>query len=144
MAIISTGQVEHMSVDSMQEIHEKEIKLINEIDYLANKRLEGKTDIKELEVKLDSYIDNVKEHFELEEELMEKYDFPSIDIHELAHQMFMADLSYTIRQWKEFKKVEPIIKFVRKSTEWFEMHATTVDMPTANYIAKKQSLQNNA
>lgn len=144
MAIISVGKVEHMSVDSMQEIHEKEIKLINDIDHLANKRLEEKIDIQELESKLDVYVDNVKEHFELEEELMEKYDFPSIDIHELAHQMFMADLSYTIRQWKEFKNIEPIIKFVRKSTEWFEMHATSVDMPTADYIAKKQRLENNA
>ncbi|MBN2816636.1 MAG: hemerythrin family protein [Campylobacterales bacterium] len=137
MGIIYAEQVEYMSLDSMQETHENEIALINEIDKIATLVSMKKASYEELEIKLDEYIAHVKEHFSKEEELMEKYDFPHAEMHEMAHQMFLADLAYATRQWKSYNDINKIVTFVRKTPEWIVMHVNSVDAPTADYIVRK-------
>ncbi len=137
MGIIYSAQVEFMSVDEMQETHENEIAIINAIDKMADEVVRGETTREALEAKLDEYIAHVKAHFANEERLMEKYNFPSIEMHEMAHEMFLMDLQYATRQWKEFGNIMKIINFVRKTPEWIVMHVNSVDAPTADYIARK-------
>jgi hemerythrin len=137
MAIIYNEEVDCMSLDSMQEIHENEIALLNEIDKLATKLQMGTIEKNELEEKIDQYIDHVKMHFETEEELMEKYDFPSYEMHKMAHDMFLADLQYSTMIWKRHGDIDKVISFIRKSPEWIIMHIKTVDGPTSQYLTSK-------
>ena len=141
MALLYAEQVEYMDLDEMQETHEDEIKLLNEIEKLADNYRIDKSNLHQLEEKLDEYIAHVKEHFANEERLMEKYDFPSFEMHKLAHDMFLIDLAYATKQWKEFGDIQKIINFVYKSPEWIVMHIRSVDAPTANYIARKMALE---
>lgn len=137
MAILYAEQVEFMSVDHMQETHENEISLLNEIDKLATKYQMGKIEKGELEAKIDQYIEHLNEHFQQEEELMEKYDFPSYEMHKMAHDMFLTDLQYSTMIWKRHGDIDKIINFIRKSPEWIIMHIKTVDAPTADYLCNK-------
>lgn len=137
MGLIYAEQLEYMSVDQMQETHENEIKILNEIEKLAIKYERKEIEKAELEAKLDEYIDHVHKHFANEERLMEEYNFPSFDMHKLAHDMFLMDLTYATRQWKEFGDIKKIINFVYKTPEWILMHVNSVDAPTANYLANK-------
>jgi hemerythrin len=139
MGMIYAEQVEYMSLDEMQETHENEIKILNEIDNLAIDLERGTIELSELESKIDEYIEHVNEHFANEERLMQKYDFPSYEMHKMAHDMFLADLQYATRYWKQHGDIKKIINFVRKTPEWIVMHVNSVDAPTADYIAKKQS-----
>ena len=142
MGILYAEQVEYMSVDEMQETHEKEIAIINEIEKLATQYQIHKTDSEALEKKLDEYIDHVKEHFANEERLMKKYDFPSYEMHKMAHDMFLIDLAYATKQWKEYGDIRKIINFVFNTPEWIVMHVNSVDAPTADYLAKKMYEEN--
>ena len=72
---------------------------------------------------------------------MRKYDFPSYDMHKTAHDMFLTDISYAVKQWKEYGNVDKIINFIYKSPEWIVLHINTVDAPTATYIARKMALE---
>lgn len=137
MGLIYAEQVEYMSLDEMQETHENEIKILNEIEKLVMKYERDNSVLAELEGKLDEYVAHVKKHFANEERLMEEYDFPSFDMHKLAHDMFLMDLAYATRQWKEFGDIKKIINFVFKTPEWIVMHVRSVDGPTADYIARK-------
>lgn len=137
MGLIYAEQVEYMSVDAMQETHENEIKILNEIEKLATNYLVRKTHKEELELKLDAYVEHVHKHFANEESLMQKYDFPSYDMHKTAHDMFLLDLEYAMRPWKESGDMKKIINFVFKTPEWIVLHVNTVDAPTANYLAQK-------
>ncbi len=137
MGLIYAEQVEYMSVEKMQETHESEIKILNEIDKLATMYEIHKTEPDKLEEKLEEYIVHVKEHFASEERLMEEYNFPSYEMHKIAHDMFLADLDYATIQWKKFGNIKKIINFVRKTPEWIVMHVNSVDAPTADYIARK-------
>ena len=142
MGIIYAEQVEYMSVEQMQKTHEDEIKIINEIEKLAYEYEKGTIVKGELENKLDEYIDHVKEHFASEERLMQEYHFPSYEMHKLAHDMFLMDLQYATRQWKEFGDINKIINFVFKTPEWIVMHVNSVDAPTADYLARKMENKN--
>ena len=143
MALLYAEQVEYLDVEEMQETHEEEIKLLNEVDKLATQYGMDKSEAKltELEAKLDEYIEHVKEHFANEERLMRKYDFPSYDMHKTAHDMFLTDIGYAIQQWKSFGDINKVINFIYKSPEWIVLHINTVDAPTSAYIAKKMALE---
>ncbi len=138
MGLIYAAQVEHMSIDEMQETHENEIAILNEIDKIAINIGRKEATFEELEKKLDEYIEHVHAHFANEERLMQQYDFPSFEMHKMAHDMFLADLAYATKAWKEFGDINKIINFVRKTPEWIVMHVNSVDAPTADYIARKQ------
>lgn len=141
MALVYVEQVEHLDVEEMQETHEEEIKILNEIEKLVTQYNMKKSNLNELEAKLDEYIDHVKQHFANEERLMKKYDFPSYEMHKTAHDMFLADIGYAIRQWKNFGDIKKIINFIFKSPEWIVLHINTVDAPTSIYLAKKMALE---
>ncbi|MEA1919507.1 MAG: hemerythrin family protein [Campylobacterota bacterium] len=142
MGILYAEQVEFMSVDEMQETHESEIAIINEIEKLATQYQINKTDPEALEKKLDEYIIHVKEHFANEERLMKKYQFPNYEMHKMAHDMFLIDLAYATKQWKEYGDISKIINFVFKTPEWIVMHVNSVDAPTADYLAQKMYEEN--
>ena len=139
MALLYAEQVEYLDVEEMQETHEEEIKILNEVEKLAVQYSMDKSKLSQLEVKLDEYIAHVKEHFANEERLMKKYDFPSYDMHKTAHDMFLDDISAAIRQWKNFGDIKKIINFIYKSPEWIVLHINTVDVPTSAYIAQKMA-----
>ena len=142
MGIIYAEQVEFMSVDEMQKTHEDEIKIINEIDKLTFEYERGTIKLDQLESKLDAYIEHVKKHFANEERLMQKYNFPSYEMHKLAHDMFLMDLQYATKQWKEFGDIRKMTNFVAKTPEWIVMHVNSVDAPTADYLARKMENKN--
>lgn len=137
MALVYVEQVEHMSVEQMQQTHEDEIKILNEIDNLAISFDRGEATQDELEQKVNEYIEHVHEHFANEERLMQQYDFPSYDMHKTAHDMFLEELQHAIKYWKRYEDINKIINFVRRTPEWIVLHVNSVDAPTADYLARK-------
>jgi len=57
---------------------------------------------------------HLKEHFANEERLMNKYNFPSYDMHKIAHDTFLMDFNTTVNQWKKFGNIDKVISFIRK------------------------------
>lgn len=139
MALLYAEQVEYLDVEEMQETHEEEIKILNELDRLATQYGMDKSKLNKLEEKLEEYLEHVKEHFANEERLMLKYNFPSYEMHKMAHDMFLMDIGITIKQWEKFGNIDKVINFVRKSPEWIVLHINTVDAPTATYLAHKMA-----
>lgn len=141
MGMIYAEQIEHMDVESMQQMHEDEIKILNDIDNLAISYEMGDGNLSELEEKIEEYIVHVKEHFVSEEVLMEKYHYPEYEMHKMAHDMFLSDLEHSVRQWKARGDIKKIIYFIRKTPEWLLMHVNSVDTGTAHYLAQKMDAQ---
>jgi len=141
MALLYAESVEYLDVEEMQETHEEEIQILNEVDKLAIQYSMDKSKLSELEAKVKEYLAHVKVHFANEERLMKKYDFPSYEMHKIAHDMFLMDIDITIKQWEKFGNIDKVINFIRKSPEWIVLHINTVDAPTASYIAQKMKLE---
>jgi len=141
MALLYAEQVEYMDVNEMQETHDEEIAILNEVDKLATYYWMDKSQEKmeALEAKLDEYLAHVKVHFANEERLMNKYDFPNYEMHKMAHDMFLMDISLAIKQWKHSGNIDKIIRFIRNSPEWIVMHINTVDAPTSIYLSREMA-----
>jgi hemerythrin len=137
MALVYIEQLEDMNVEQMQQTHEDEVKILNDIDNLAFYVDRGEATLEELENKVNEYISHVKVHFANEERLMQEYDFPSYDMHKTAHDMFLVDLEHAVSQWKRYDNIEKITNFVRRTPEWIVLHVNSVDAPTANFLAMK-------
>ena len=141
LALVYIEQLEDMNVEQMQETHENEVKILNEIDNLAFFHDRGEATLDELEEKINEYIKHVHEHFANEEQLMQKYDFPKYEMHKTAHAMFLEELEHAIKYWKRYEDITKITNFIRRAPEWIVLHVNTVDAPTANYLAKKMEAQ---
>jgi hemerythrin len=141
MALLYIEQLEELDVQEMQETHEDEIRILNEIEKLSIHYSMDKSKLSTLEEKLDEYISHVKAHFANEERLMEQYHFPSFEMHKMAHDMFLLDLDDAVRHWKEYGDIKKIINFVHKSPEWIVMHINSVDAPTSHYLTQKMALE---
>ena len=141
MALLYAEQVEYMDLDEMQETHDEEIAILNEVDKLATYYMMDKTKAKlaALETKLDEYLVHVKAHFANEERLMNKYDFPAYEMHKMAHDIFLMDVSIAMKQWKHTGDIDKVIRFIRNSPEWIVMHINTVDAPTSVYLSRKMA-----
>lgn len=141
MALLYAEQVEYMDLDEMQETHDEEIAILNEVDKLATYYMMDKTESKlaALEAKLDEYLVHVKAHFANEERLMNKYDFPAYEMHKMAHDIFLMDVSIAMKQWKHTGDIDKVIRFIRNSPEWIVMHINTVDAPTSVYLSRKMA-----
>ncbi len=139
MALLYIESVEYLDFEEMQETHEDEIHILNEIDKLAIQYSLNKSETKEklLEEKIEEYLAHVKAHFANEERLMKKYNFPNYEMHKMSHDMFLADLDITLKQWRKFGDINKVVNFIRKSPEWIVLHINTVDAPTATYLAHK-------
>ena len=140
MGMIYAEQLEYMNVEEMQDTHESEIAILNTIDKLAIGYERGNVELLgEIEEKLEEYAKHVKMHFSSEEKLMEEYDFPSYEMHKMAHDMFLEDFERSMRLWKNSGNIDKIIYFIRKTPEWLVMHVNSVDAPTANFLANKMN-----
>ena len=62
-------------------------------------------------------------------------------MHKTAHDMFLDDLAYAVKQWKNFGDIKKMINFIFKSPEWIVLHINTVDAPTSIYITKQIALE---
>ena len=145
MALLYAESVEHMDLDEMQKTHEDEIKILNDIDRIAVQYSMKNSDEnkKLLEEKIEEYLRHVKTHFSNEESLMKKYNFPNYDMHKMSHDMFLADLNITLKQWRKFGDVNKVVNFIRKSPEWILLHINTVDAPTSAYLAQKMAQESD-
>ena len=137
MALISAQSADSVSIEAIQTIHDKEFELMNEIDEMAKGIGKGFDDWPRLEAALEAYIAHVRVHFDEEEELMEEYDYPFLDMHTMAHDLFKADMNYAETRWKRFGEIERIISFVLKSPEWLTNHITTNDVALGEYLAPR-------
>ena len=137
MALLYAEQVNFLDFQEMQDTHEDEIAILNDIERLATKYQMKMIPIEALEEKLDEYLVHVKKHFSSEEELMQKYAYPDYEMHKMAHDMFLADLKYAVNQWKNRGDIEKMINFIRKTPEWLIMHINGLDTDTASYLVFK-------
>ncbi len=141
MALLYIESVEYLEVQQMQETHENEIKILNEIDRLATQYSMDKSKLTEVETKIEKYLVHLKTHFSSEEELMHRYNYPNYEMHKLAHDMFIADLEITLKQWHLHNNIDKVIHFIRKSPEWIILHINTMDAPTSAYITQKMKIK---
>jgi hemerythrin-like metal-binding protein len=110
--------------------HKKLINMFNAI-YDA---IRLNVDKKALKEALDSLINYFEKHFALEEELMEKYEYPEAHIHKEEHKKFKENLNKFLQNPREEINFLEILKFLKN---WWLNHILTMDKKYGPFLGIK-------
>ena len=115
---------------SVDKLHYKEIKIINDLYDLVKKNNKKKID-----KKLDELVKDVEHHFETEERKMFEYNFPWVYKHQFVHECALQTLYEKRDEWKETKDKKIIKTYLEKQLlPWFNAHVMTLDRVACDFL----------
>ncbi|MCP3873921.1 MAG: hemerythrin family protein [Desulfobacteraceae bacterium] len=79
----------------------------------------------------------VNHHFKLEEEYMEKYNFPEKDVHQKEHQSFVKELKSFRNENKEYSE-DGANDLLTRMGEWILSHILENDQKLGTFILNKE------
>ena len=123
--VVMITSIHQLKFNPMNEIHNNEVKVLNQL-------LEAIQENNNIPEKFKLFLNDVKYHFNFEEELMEKYNFFATIPHKMEHSRILEEL-------KELNNRLDDRKFLREYFEisfipWLDNHIKTMDTITAGYF----------
>jgi len=129
--IISMDDIPKVAVDKMNSIHATEIDILNK---LYNSVVSNK-DSEEIDKYLKEFIQDVEDHFNFEQGLMEKYNFFAYIPHKMEHDRIRMELSQLNKNWEKSKNPDLIKTYIEQHfIPWLVNHVQTMDTVTAMYL----------
>ncbi len=115
---------------SVDKLHYKEIKIINDLYELLSKNKKKKID-----KKLNELVADVEHHFETEEKTMFEFNYPEAYKHQFAHTCAL-DTLYTIRiKWRKTKDKSILKNYLEKQLlPWFNGHLRGMDKIACEFL----------
>jgi hemerythrin-like metal-binding protein len=84
-------------------------------------------------------LDHSEKHFQEEEFLMEKYNYPTIKEHKDEHYKALAEMEYFIKNSHSlFGKKMLKSYFIEKLPEWFDFHLANMDSDLVYHLNKSE------
>jgi hemerythrin len=117
--------VKQLPFEPMNEIHNNEVVLLETL-LSAIKNKENLNDIFEL------FVQDVKEHFAFEENLMEKYNFFAIVPHKMEHNRILKELEELKQKLDDYEFLDNYFNNI--FLVWLDNHINTIDTVTAGYF----------
>jgi len=118
--------VNKVAFNEMNQVHNKEIQILNEL-YSA---IEKKEPLNKL---FDLFLDDVKHHFEFEQDLMEKYNFFAKVPHKMEHDRVLNELNeIKNKNLEDYQFLEKYFK--EEFVPWLDNHINTMDTVTGGYF----------
>lgn len=131
MALVNIEDVAHLEFEVMQDTHEEEITMLNEIDALATAFEEDTSCKEELEEKMEAYVDHVIDHFENEERLMLVHNFSGYAMHKMEHDRVLQQFDEAYIPWKKEGDIWGMVTFLRSTPQWIQDHIAAMDTMTS-------------
>jgi hemerythrin len=118
-------KISQVAYQPMNDIHNNEVKVLNEL-------LEAIENNNDIENKFNIFLDDVRNHFNFEQNLMEQYNFFAKVPHKMEHDRIVNEL-------EEIKNSnlsnEELLQYFNQSfIPWLENHINTMDTVTAGYF----------
>ena len=120
-----------VGVEQMDTQHKRLIAIINDFHTASNKA----SDKSAVEKAIESLVDYVKIHFNEEESLMQKYDFPQLELHKRIHDRLVQKVNeYAIKLQTGQKILNLDMAIFLKG--WLEDHIGQTDKKYGEFIAE--------
>ncbi len=128
--LLKPNEVQKVANMFMNAAHEDEIELVNKL-YEA---LKGGNK-EEADRLMDEFIQDIEEHFSLEEEMMREAEFFAYPMHKAEHDNMRKEVAKVYEEWKKSKDASYVIKFLEEVfAPWIKLHVATMDSVTAIHI----------
>ncbi|WP_457642315.1 bacteriohemerythrin [Persephonella sp.] len=125
-----------VALSDMNNIHSTEIDILNSLYEAILNYMEGKVDIETVDRLFDDFLNDVKEHFSFEQNLMEKYGFFAYPMHRGEHDRVLYELNSIEKLWKEKRNPETLKDYLENQfAPWIINHVQTMDTVTAMFLS---------
>lgn len=115
--------------------HQKLVAMINDLDHSVQDGTGGLL----ISYVLQELIRYVKEHFEDEEQLMMRYNFPELGSHRKEHDLFVEQLKHIHAEFQDGDALSrSVLDFLK---DWLVLHIKGTDQAYAVYISKAAAPQ---
>ena len=128
--LIKDKEIQHVSNDMMNILHEEEIRIINEFHDAVVAKESDKIDELFKVVQFD-----VEDHFSTEEAMMEESKFYAMQIHKSEHDTMRKKLNELQEHWGSHRDPEEIQRFLEDEFKhWLVLHVARWDSETAMHL----------
>ncbi|GIT98486.1 bacteriohemerythrin [Sulfurovum sp. TSL1] len=128
--LIKDKEIQHVSNDMMNMLHEEEIQIINEFHDAVVAKDRDKIDELFKVVQFD-----VEDHFSTEEAMMEESKFYAMQMHKSEHDTMRKKLNQLQTSWENNRDPEEILRFLEDEFKhWLVLHVARWDSETALHL----------
>ncbi|MEJ5172243.1 MAG: hemerythrin family protein [Hydrogenothermaceae bacterium] len=133
---IKEEELPKVMVEDMNEVHETEVRLLNDLYEKIEKFEKGEVSLEEIEKIYGEFVDDVVQHFQFENELMSEYNFFAYPMHRGEHDRVLQELKYIEKVFKE-KRDPSVIKdyLIYNFKPWLISHIQSMDTVTAMFLS---------
>ncbi|MBT5933773.1 hemerythrin family protein [Sulfurimonas sp.] len=132
--MITLEQIPMVAIASMNDTHMEESLIVN--------KLTGAATNKELDLvaqMLRELLAHTQIHFDNEEEIMTKSEFPDMQKHKTEHDRHLKELAHLIKYFDGNREPNAILAYIHGNlVAWSLHHVETLDAEAAEYFSKKQ------
>jgi len=128
----------------IEEIDKQHRELLDRMEVLRDhvRRGQASTAVQQTLRFLQTYM---ADHFATEEKYMQRYNYPGILLHKAEHELFLKDFAALKEKFISQLAQGEITTFlgldiVRKLSEWFSNHITTIDQKMGEFLAERVSI----
>lgn len=135
--LLDKTQLPIVAMEFMNEVHLKDIDIVNELFEEILKYESNPTDENEksLTLKFKLWIDHTIDHFSGEEKMMIEKNFFAYPRHKGEHDRVLNNIKELFENWEKTKDVfELKLYFIEVLPSWFVNHIQTMDTVTANFL----------
>jgi hemerythrin len=126
-----------VAMDFMNDVHEEERELINELFklILTYENEATATNKENINIKYQQWTQHTIEHFQGEEVKMQELNFPPYSMHKGEHDNALAQMADVFQQWDDSNDIK-ILKtyFIEVMPQWLVHHIQTMDTITASFF----------
>lgn len=134
---ITPDNIPLVAIDFMNQTHKEEVALVNALMEKLSTANEDKKDTGISEA-LNQWLEHTEAHFQRENELMLKINFPPYLVHSGEHENALHVMRAVINAWETKKDLQQLSDYVfNQWPEWFQAHVNSMDTVTAQF-AKMQ------
>ncbi|UPT77193.1 hemerythrin family protein [Sulfurovum sp. XGS-02] len=128
--LIDVKDIQQVSNDMMNILHEEEIRIINDFHDAVLTKDKEKIDELFKVVQFD-----VEDHFSTEEAMMEESKFYAMQMHKSEHDTMRKKLDQLQKSWESHRDPEEIQKFLEDEFKhWLVLHVARWDSETAMHL----------
>ena len=121
-----------VSLNTMNEIHSEEIKIINTL----LEQLNNKLNFEIISASFEKLLEHIQEHFSGEELLMRENQYPSLQMHKADHDKVLNQTRYAEMMWRNKKDESELQEYLEEEIlPWLDQHIKAMDTPMAEYVS---------
>ena len=128
------GRLTILGIEEMDGIHRQELEVLDELlEAIANEE-----DERRVTAKFEALLEDMRRHFDFEEELMRGCGFGMYNIHKSDHDKMLGEVRYLLGEWRSRRERERIREFFEyEFAFWLPQHIEAMDTVLAEFLKRR-------